>query len=76
MYHFRLMEVFYEEGTFPDLVESKSPHPPFLRHMVPFLAYLGAMILPVFSSKVRNVYLGTLAMSPVLLAWLHVRKCV
>uniref|UniRef100_A0A914EHV1 Phospholipid/glycerol acyltransferase domain-containing protein n=1 Tax=Acrobeloides nanus TaxID=290746 RepID=A0A914EHV1_9BILA len=72
----RLMQTFYEEGRFPDLVIQNAPHPPLSRHLLPFLVYVGALVLPIFSSNIRSVYLGTIAMSPILLAWLHIRGCV
>jgi 1-acyl-sn-glycerol-3-phosphate acyltransferase len=71
-----LLQYFYGNGEFPDLYEKNAPKISFNKTIVPFAGFLGALILPIFSKTVRNIYLGTIAASPLLIAWLHLRKCV
>uniref|UniRef100_A0AC34QWC0 Phospholipid/glycerol acyltransferase domain-containing protein n=1 Tax=Panagrolaimus sp. JU765 TaxID=591449 RepID=A0AC34QWC0_9BILA len=71
-----LMRQFYETGCFPEVYEKRAAKTSFCRTIVPFLAFTGGLVLPIFSQRVRRAYLITLATSPALILWLHIRKCV
>lgn len=70
------MKQFYETGTFPGLYEKKASKIPFTRTLIPFLGFTGALILPIFSERVRKIYLLTIVSSPLLILSLHLRRCV
>ncbi|KAE9549317.1 hypothetical protein FO519_007468 [Halicephalobus sp. NKZ332] len=71
-----LMKDFYSSGSFPEIYEKKSQKVPFLRTAIPFCGFVTLLALPIFSEKARKVYLWTMASSPFLILWLHLRKCV
>ena len=71
-----LLKHFYDNGNFPDLYEKDGPKISLGKTVPPLIGFLGAIILPFFSKTVRNVYIGTVALSPLLIAWLYLRKCV
>uniref|UniRef100_A0A915D569 Phospholipid/glycerol acyltransferase domain-containing protein n=1 Tax=Ditylenchus dipsaci TaxID=166011 RepID=A0A915D569_9BILA len=64
----RLLEEFYTTGKFSQLVQTKVDRLPLFRTFLPFLCFTTAVtILPLVSKRVRLVYLGTLATSPLLI---------
>lgn len=73
----KLLDEFYTTNAFPDLVEQNASKFPLQRNFIPFLSFTSAaIVLPVFFPKVRLAYLITVAMSPLLILWLHLRQCV
>lgn len=72
-----LLEEFKLTGAFPDLIEKNSPKFPLYRNFIPFFCFTSsAIIFPIIFPKVRLAYTFTLAMSPFLIMWLHLKKCV
>lgn len=71
-----LMKEFYSSGSFPNLYEKNAPKVSFVRTAIPFVSFVTLLALPVFSERMRKAYLWTIASSPLLVIWLHARKCV
>uniref|UniRef100_A0AC35TS54 PlsC domain-containing protein n=1 Tax=Rhabditophanes sp. KR3021 TaxID=114890 RepID=A0AC35TS54_9BILA len=66
-----LFDNFYTKGTFA-LKEEKAvvlETIPFSETLPSVAVFVGLLLAPLFSSKVRTVYLATICVSPVLIVW-------
>lgn len=72
----QLLEEFYKNGTFSKKYNQNPLYSPLLRNLVPFLCFSSAAALSLFSKRLRIVYLGTIGISPFLIAWLHLKKLI
>ncbi|EFP11658.1 hypothetical protein CRE_03533, partial [Caenorhabditis remanei] len=73
----KIIDEFYSSE---DLSSSSSqtalPCVPISQTLPPTLFFSAALIAPFFSPTVGKIYLMTIASSPLLIAWLHIRRCV
>ncbi|KAK0427608.1 hypothetical protein QR680_010322 [Steinernema hermaphroditum] len=72
----KMLDDFYSQGQLPDLRESDAPRISLSRSLLPALAFGAALVAPFFSERVRTAYVATIATSPLLIGWLHIRGCV
>lgn len=72
-----LLEKLHLTGTFPNLIEKNSPKFPIYRNFIPFFCFTSsAVVLPIIFPKVRFAYTLTVAISPLFIIWLHLKKYV
>ncbi|KAK0427606.1 hypothetical protein QR680_010320 [Steinernema hermaphroditum] len=72
----KMLDDFYSQGQLPDLRESDAPRISLCRSLLPALTFGAALVAPFFSERVRTAYVATIATSPLLIGWLHIRGCV
>ncbi|VDM60823.1 unnamed protein product [Angiostrongylus costaricensis] len=72
----RLLEDYYKTGEFPEPVSLDEQSVSICRTLPPTLLFVAALVAPYYVPAVRNVYLLTLASSPLLIFWLEATKCV
>ncbi|CAL2030418.1 unnamed protein product [Caenorhabditis brenneri] len=70
----RIIDEFYSEN--PSTGSVLLPCVPLSQTLPSTLFFTAALLAPFFSPVIRRVYLLTIASSPLLIAWLHIRKCV
>ncbi|VDO61390.1 unnamed protein product [Heligmosomoides polygyrus] len=71
----RLLDVYHETGEFPDPVSLDEPSVSIWRTLPSTLCFSAALVAPFYLPAVRKAYLYTIAVSPLLILWLEVRKC-
>uniref|UniRef100_A0A8R1IEJ0 Uncharacterized protein n=1 Tax=Caenorhabditis japonica TaxID=281687 RepID=A0A8R1IEJ0_CAEJA len=69
----RIIDEFYSENA---SVGNLLPCVPLSQTLPSTLFFTAALAAPFFSKTVARIYLLTVASSPLLIAWLHIRKCV
>ncbi|PIC51019.1 hypothetical protein B9Z55_001691 [Caenorhabditis nigoni] len=69
----RIIDEFYSDSP-----EGGTPLPcvPISQTLPSTLFFSAALVAPFFSRTIGRIYLLTIASSPLLIAWLHIRKCV
>lgn len=72
----KLLEDFYVNGSFPNPFKQNPLKKRLLPNLIPFLCFAGFSSIVLFSRRVRIIYIGTLACSPFLIAWLHIKKFI
>ncbi|CAD6186496.1 unnamed protein product [Caenorhabditis auriculariae] len=71
----KMMATFLEKGEFPEASESPAAVS-IWRTLPPTALFCAALAAPFYFSRVKQLYIYTIASSPLLIAWLHLRKCV
>ncbi|CCD69828.1 Phospholipid/glycerol acyltransferase domain-containing protein [Caenorhabditis elegans] len=69
----RIIDEFYSEKP---STGSALPCVPISQTLPSTLFFSAALLAPFFSRTIGRIYLLTIASSPLLIAWLHIRKCV
>ncbi|TKR59516.1 hypothetical protein L596_029176 [Steinernema carpocapsae] len=72
----RMLDDFYAKGTMDDLYEKNAPRTSLSRTLLPAMVFGAALVAPIYSEYVRKAYCYTIASSPLLIVWLHLRGCV
>ncbi|CAD5208078.1 unnamed protein product [Bursaphelenchus xylophilus] len=69
----RLLDEFYATGAFPEPVETPSKLTPLTKTATSFVILNAAVWSAAFFPKIRNVYLGVICISPLLIVWNKLR---